>query len=302
MQILVVGSVAYDTVRTPFGEVTEVLGGSAVYFSVAAAFFADVRLVAVVGEDFAEEHLQLLRERGVDLEGLSRVPGRTFRWRGEYGFDLNEAKTLETHLNVFATFRPRIPPAYRESEVVFLANIDPDLQREVLGQVAAPRLVAADTMNFWIMGKPESLRETLKQVHTLLINDAEARMLAGEPNLVKAARKLLSWGPQSLVIKRGEYGALMFSDGWWFSAPALPLEQILDPTGAGDSFAGGFLGYLANTGNFSLDNIRKAVIMGSVMASFAVEDFSLNRLTRLTYPEIEARYREFKALAHFEDI
>jgi len=302
MQILVVGSVAYDTVRTPFGEVTEVLGGSAAYFSVAAAFFADVRLVAVVGEDFAEEHLQLLRERGVDLEGLSRVPGRTFRWRGEYGFDLNEAKTLETHLNVFATFRPRIPPAYRECEVVFLANIDPDLQREVLGQVAAPRLVAADTMNFWIMGKPESLRETLKQVHTLLINDAEARMLAGESNLVKAARKLLSWGPQSLVIKRGEYGALMFSDGWWFSAPALPLEQILDPTGAGDSFAGGFLGYLANTGNFSLDNIRKAVIMGSVMASFAVEDFSLNRLTRLTYPEIEARYREFKALAHFEDI
>jgi sugar/nucleoside kinase (ribokinase family) len=302
MQILVVGSVAYDTVRTPFGEVTEVLGGSAVYFSVAAAFFADVRLVAVVGEDFAEEHLQLLRERGVDLEGLSRVPGRTFRWRGEYGFDLNEAKTLETHLNVFATFRPRIPPAYRESEVVFLANIDPDLQREVLGQVAAPRLVAADTMNFWIMGKPESLRETLKQVQTLLINDAEARMLAGEPNLVKAARKLLSWGPQSLVIKRGEYGALMFSDGWWFSAPSLPLEQILDPTGAGDSFAGGFLGYLANTGNFSLDNTRKAVIMGSVMASFAVEDFSLNRLTRLTYPEIEARYREFKALVHFEDI
>ncbi len=302
MKILVVGSVAYDTVRTPFGAVTEVLGGSAAYFAVAAAFFTDVRLVAVVGEDFAEEHLQLLRERRVDLEGLSRVPGRTFRWRGEYGFDLNDAKTLETHLNVFATFRPRIPPAYRESEVVFLANIDPDLQREVLGQVAAPRLVAADTMNFWIMGKPESLRETLKQVHTLLINDAEARMLAGEPNLVKAARKLLSWGPQSLVIKRGEYGALMFSDGWWFSAPALPLEQILDPTGAGDSFAGGFLGYLANTGNFSLDNIRKAVIMGSVMASFAVEDFSLNRLTRLTYPEIEARYREFKALVHFEDI
>lgn len=302
MQILVVGSVAYDTVRTPFGEVTEVLGGSAAYFSVAAAFFADVLLVAVVGEDFAEEHLRLLRERGVDLEGLSRVPGRTFRWRGEYGFHLNEAKTLETHLNVFATFRPRIPPAYRESEVVFLANIDPDLQREVLEQVAAPRLVAADTMNFWIMGKPEALRETLKQVHTLLVNDAEARMLAGEPNLVKAARKILSWGPRSLVIKRGEYGALMFSDGWWFSAPALPLEQILDPTGAGDSFAGGFLGYLANTGNFSLDNIRKAVIMGSVMASFAVEDFSLNRLTRLTYPEIEARYREFKALAQFEDI
>jgi len=256
----------------------------------------------VVGEDFAEEDLGLLRERRVDLEGLARVPGQTFRWRGEYGFDLNEAKTLETHLNVFATFKPRIPPAYRDSEIVFLANIDPDLQREVLGQVAAPLLVAADTMNFWITGKPEALRETLKRVHTLLVNDAEVRMLAGEPNLVKAARKILSWGPRSLVIKRGEYGALMFSDGWWFSAPALPLEQVLDPTGAGDSFAGGFLGYLANTGNFALDNVRKAVIMGSVMASFAVEDFSLNRLTRLTYPEIEARYREFKGLAQFEDV
>lgn len=302
MRILVVGSVAYDTVRTPFGAVKEVLGGSAAYFSVAAAFFADVRLVAVVGEDFAEEHLRVLRERHVDLEGLARVPGETFRWRGEYGFDLNEARTLETHLNVFATFKPRIPAAYRDSEVVFLANIDPDLQRDVLGQVAAPLLVAADTMNFWITGKPEALRETLKRVHTLLVNDAEVRMLAGEPNLVKAARKILSWGPRSLVIKRGEYGALLFSDGWWFSAPALPLEQVLDPTGAGDSFAGGFLGYLANTGNFALDNVRKAVIMGSVMASFAVEDFSLNRLTRLTYPEIEARYREFKGLAQFEDI
>lgn len=302
MNILVVGSVAYDTVRTPFAGATEVLGGSAAYFSVAAALFADVRLVAVVGEDFAEEHLTLLRERRVNLEGLSRVAGRTFRWRGEYGFDLNEAKTLETHLNVFATFRPRIPAAYRESDIVFLANIDPDLQREVLGQVAAPKLVAADTMNFWIAGKPDALRETLKQVHTLLVNDAEARMLAGEPNLVRAARKILTWGPRSLVIKRGEYGALMFSDGWWFSAPALPLEQILDPTGAGDSFAGGFLGYLANTGNFSLENIRKAVIMGSVMASFAVEDFSLHRLIRLTYPEIAARYRAFKDLAHFEDI
>jgi sugar/nucleoside kinase (ribokinase family) len=302
MRILVVGSVAYDTVRTPFGAVQEVLGGSAAYFSVAAAFFADVRLVAVVGEDFAEEHLRVLRDRHVDLEGLARVPGRTFRWRGEYGFDLNEARTLETHLNVFAAFRPRIPLAYRDSEIVFLANIDPDLQREVLGQVPAPLLVAADTMNFWITGKPEALRETLKQVHTLLVNDAEVRMLAGEPNLVKAARRILSWGPRSLVIKRGEYGALMFSDGWWFSAPALPLEQVLDPTGAGDCFAGGFLGYLANTGNFALGNVRKAVIMGSVMASFAVEDFSLNRLIRLTYPEIEARYREFKGLAQFEDI
>ena len=302
MSILVVGSVALDSVHTPFGNAKEALGGSATYFSVAASFFADVRVVAVVGEDFPEEHLAFLKSRSIDLEGLVRVPGRTFRWAGEYGFDLNEAKTLETQLNVFAAFQPEIPKAYKESELVFLANIDPGLQREVLGQVRSPRLVAADTMNYWIDGKPEALQETLKSVDILLINDAETRQLAGEPNLVRAAQKVLGWGPTSLVIKRGEYGALMVRKGRWFAAPALPLDSVFDPTGAGDCFAGGFIGYLANTMNFEEANIRKAIVMGSVMASFNVEAFSLDRLRRLTYPEIEARYKVFKHLAHFEDL
>ncbi len=300
--ILVVGSVALDTVQTPFGEAKEALGGSATYFSVAASFFADVRVVAVVGEDFPEEHLAFLKSRSIDLEGLVRVAGRTFRWTGEYGFDLNEAKTLDTQLNVFASFEPQIPEAYKASDLVFLANIDPHLQLKVLGQVSSPRLVAADTMNYWIDGKPEALRDTLKLVDILLINDAETRQMADEPNLVRAAQKILSWGPSSLVIKRGEYGALMVRKGGWFAAPALPLDSVYDPTGAGDCFAGGFIGYLANTMNFEEANIRKAIVMGSVMASFNVEAFSLDRLRRLTYPEIEARYKAFKRLAQFEDL
>lgn len=302
MSILVVGSVAFDTVRTPFGQAEEVLGGSATYFSTAASFFTDVRLVAVVGEDFPEHHLAFLRDRKVDLRGLQRVPGKTFRWVGEYGFDLNQARTLDTQLNVFANFVPKIPEEYQDSEVVFLANIDPDLQREVLRQVRRPALIAADTMNYWIANKAESLRQTLDLVDTLLINDAETRQLAGEANLVQAAQKILAWGPRSLVIKRGEYGALMINEGGWFAAPALPLEEIRDPTGAGDCFAGGFVGYLANTMNFDDVSVRRAMIMGSVMASFNVEAFSLNRLRTLTYEEIEARYRAFKRLAHFEDL
>jgi len=302
MSILVVGSVAFDTVRTPFGQAEEVLGGSATYFSAAASFFADVRLVAVVGEDFPEHHLAFLRSRKVDLRGLQRVPGRTFRWVGEYGFDLNQARTLDTQLNVFADFAPKIPEEYRDSDVVFLANIDPDLQREVLRQVRRPALIAADTMNYWIANKADSLRQTLGLVDTLLINDAETRQLAGEANLVQAAQKILTWGPRSLVIKRGEYGALMINNGDWFAAPALPLEAVRDPTGAGDCFAGGFVGYLANTMNFEDASVRKAMIMGSVMASFNVEAFSLDRLRTLTYDEIEARYRAFKRLAQFEDL
>ncbi len=302
MSILVVGSVALDTVRTPFGQAAEVLGGSATYFAAAASFFADVRLVAVVGEDFPDHHLEFLRARNVDLRGLQRMPGRTFRWVGEYGFDLNEARTLDTQLNVFADFAPKIPEEYRDSPVVFLANIDPDLQREVLRQVRRPALVAADTMNYWISGKRESLRQTLGLVDALLINDAETRQLAGEANLVQAARKILTWGPRALVIKRGEYGALMVNRGDWFSAPALPLEVIRDPTGAGDCFAGGFMGYLANAMNFEDASVRKAMIMGSVMASFNAEAFSLDRLRSLTYAEIEARYRTFKRLAHFEEL
>ncbi len=302
MSILVVGSMAFDTVRTPFGEAPEVLGGSANYFSVAASFLSAVRLVAVVGEDFPAAHLEFLGTRGVDLRGLQRVPGRTFRWVGEYGSDFNEARTLDTQLNVFADFAPKIPEDYRDSAVVFLANIDPDLQREVLEQVRRPALVAADTMNYWITAKPESLKRTLSRVDMLIVNDAEIRQLAKDPNLVRAARTIQGWGPRYLIIKRGEHGALLLSEDGWFSAPALPLERVQDPTGAGDCFAGGVVGYLARRMRFDAATVRQAMIMGSVMASFNVEAFSLDRLRSLTIEEIVGRFRAFKRLAHFDDL
>jgi sugar/nucleoside kinase (ribokinase family) len=302
MSLLVVGSIAFDSVKTPFGEANEVLGGSATYFATAASYFTDVSVVAVVGSDFPDKYLKFLKSRKIDIQGIERVEGKTFRWKGEYGYELNEARTLETQLNVFESFRPKIPESYRDIKVVFLANIDPDLQREVLSQVRNPQLVACDTMNFWIEGKRDSLLETLKLVDILLINDGEARELSGEPNLVKAARIILSYGPRILVIKRGEYGAVMFNEKRIFIAPAYPLETVFDPTGAGDCFAGGFMGYLANTMNFDEENIRKAIIFGSVMASFNVESFSLDRIKSLDYDEIKQRYMEFKALTHFEPI
>ena len=301
MSLLVVGSVAFDSVKTPFGEREEILGGSATYFSTAASYFTDVNLVAVVGEDFPEHDINFLKSRGINVEGLERQSGKTFRWKGEYGFQLNEANTLETHLNVFETFRPTIPQSYSNSEVVFLANIDPELQSEVLRQVNSPKIIACDTMNFWISGKRESLLNTLKSVDVLIINDGEARQLAMEANLVKAAGVIRSYGPKHVIVKRGEYGALMFNSKSVFAAPAYPLENVFDPTGAGDSFAGGFLGYLASTRNFTEASMRQAVIFGSVMASFVVEDFSLNRIMALDYEEILNRYREFKRLTHFED-
>lgn len=302
MGILVVGSVAFDSVETPFGKVDNVLGGSATYFSTSASFFTDVSLVAVVGEDFPQEHVEFLESRNIDLRGLDREGGKTFHWKGKYGYDLNEAQTLETHLNVFESFRPQIPAEYRDAEFLFLANIDPELQMEVLGQVEKPRVIACDTMNFWISSKPEALKAVIAKVDIFIINEGEARQLTQEANLTKAARKILAMGVKTLVIKRGEYGVLMFSDHAVFAAPAFPLEGVFDPTGAGDTFAGGFMGYLANTGDTSEAGIRQAVIFGSVMASFNVEDFSLNRLKRLEYREIEARYRSFKALTHFEGL
>ncbi|MRR56945.1 MAG: sugar kinase [Deltaproteobacteria bacterium] len=302
MGILVVGSVAFDSVETPFGVVEDVLGGSATYFSTSASYFTDVSLVAVVGRDFPEEHADFLKSRNIDLRGLSRNPGDTFRWKGRYGYDLNEAQTLETKLNVFESFKPSIPSEYADAEYLFLANIDPDLQMEVLSQVKNPRIIASDTMNFWISSKPDSLRKVIGMVDILIINDAEARQLSQEPNLVKSARKILSLGVKTLIIKRGEYGVLMFTGTSIFAAPAYPLEKVFDPTGAGDTFAGGFMGYLANTGNLSEAGIRQAIIFGSVMASFTVEDFSLNRLKSLDYREIEERYRGFKAMTHFEGI
>jgi len=301
MSLLVVGSVAFDSVKTPFGEVEDILGGSATYFSTAASYFTDVYLVAVVGEDFPSHHVAFLKHRGIDVEGLERMPGKTFRWKGEYGYQLNEAHTLETHLNVFETFRPVLPPSYREVEGVFLANIDPELQLDVLKQVRSPKIVACDTMNFWISGKRDALLETLKHVDILIINDGEARQLAQEANLVKAAKLIRSYGPKHLIVKRGEYGALMFNSQSIFAAPAFPLENVFDPTGAGDSFAGGFMGYLLNTRNFTEAGMRQAVIFGSVMASFVVEDFSLNRIRSLDYQEILNRYRGFKQLTHFEE-
>jgi len=302
MSLLVVGSVAFDSVKTPFGEADEVLGGSATYFSTSASYFTDVRLVAVVGEDFPEEHLTFLKGRGINIDGIERRPGRTFRWKGEYSYQLNEAKTLETELNVFESFHPNLPEAYRDSPIVFLANIDPSLQLEVLKQVDKPKLTACDTMNFWIEGKLDALIETLVSVDILIINDGEARELAREVNLVKAAKKIRAYGPRILVVKQGEYGALMFNEAAIFSAPAFPLENVFDPTGAGDSFAGGFMGYLARCEEVNDASIRQAVVYGSTMASFNVEDFSLDRMRALKQEEIKSRFQAFKALTAFENI
>jgi sugar/nucleoside kinase (ribokinase family) len=301
-KLLVVGSVALDTVKTPFGEGTDILGGSATYFSTSASFFTSVALIAVVGEDFPSQHIAFLKSRGIDVTGLERRPGATFRWKGEYTHQLNEAHTLDTKLNVFETFRPKIPEAYRSPEVLFLGNIDPELQFDVLQKVERPGLVACDTMNFWINGKRDALWKVLEKVDILIINDGEARALGQDSNLVKVAKLILSRGPKYLIIKRGEYGVLMFHGSQVFGAPAFPLEDVRDPTGAGDTFAGGFLGYLAATGNRSAEAMKQAIIFGSVMASFTVEAFSLDRLRILDYKEVQARFREFKRLTHFEDI
>jgi sugar/nucleoside kinase (ribokinase family) len=298
--ILTVGSVAFDSVKTPIAEVSRVVAGAATYFSVAASFFTDVRLVGVVGDDFVDEHLAVFAGRRIDLAGLQRVPGETFRWRGEYNFDLNTRETIYTHLNVFEDFRPQIPDSFRNSPFVFLANIHPSLQLDVLNQVEAPEFVALDTMNYWIEGTPHELRRVLERVHVLVINDAEARELSGEANLVKAARVIQAMGPQRVVIKRGEHGVLMTRNDGFFAVPGLPLEDVCDPTGAGDTFAGGFVGYLAAAPVITDEVVTQAVIAGSTMASFAVEDFGLDRLTTLTESQVKQRFTEFKRLTHFE--
>ena len=298
--LAVVGSVALDSVTTPFGKVQEVLGGSATYFSYAASFFTTVRLVAIVGEDFPEEHLRLLRERGVDVTGLQTSRGRTFRWVGEYGFDLNEARTIDTQLNVFADFKPMLPSSLKKTPFLFLANIAPELQLDVLRQMERPQLTALDTMNFWIQGRREALLRVLAEVDVLLVNDGEARQLVKEPNLIKAAREILKLGPRTVVVKRGEYGAVMVSNGQFFFVPAYPLESVFDPTGAGDAFAGGFMGYIAAQGVVDQATVRRAIVYGSVMASFTVEDFSLNRLARLSTAEVERRYAGFQELVRVD--
>jgi sugar/nucleoside kinase (ribokinase family) len=300
MSLLVVGSMAFDSVKTPYGEREDAIGGSATYFSVSASYFTQVRLVAIVGSDFPQGELDFLADRNVDLAGLERSEGETFRWKGEYGYDLNTAHTLDTQLNVFQDFRPQVPAAFSESEFVFLANIDPELQASVVEQVKSPRLVACDTMNFWIEGKRDELIETFGMVDIVVINEGEVRELSGESNVLKGSRKILEMGPKTLVVKQGEYGALLFQKDSVFSAPGLPLEEIFDPTGAGDTFAGGFMGYISSKGDMSPAALRRAVIFGSVMASFNVESFSYDRLRTLTQSEIEGRYHQFSDLAHFD--
>jgi sugar/nucleoside kinase (ribokinase family) len=300
MSLLVVGSVAFDTIETPYGQAKEILGGAATYFSVTASYFTPVRIVAVVGEDFGAEQRRVFEVRGIDTQGLERAEGKTFRWRGEYGGNMDEAKTLETQLNVFQAFTPKIPPAYLDSRFLFLANIDPSLQLHVRQKINGPRLTGCDTMNFWISGKPLELKKTLAAVDALVINEGEARMLSGTENLPRAAAAIQKLGPRTVVIKRGEHGAVLFQQGLIFFAPAFPLEQVHDPTGAGDTFAGGFMGYLAREGDLSERSLRRALVYGSVMASFAVEEFGLSRLLRVTPQEIEERFRQFKAMTHFD--
>ena len=299
MKILVVGSVAFDNVETPFGKVQDVIGGSATFFSVAASFFAPVAVVAVVGRDFPNAELDFLRSRGVDTSGIEIAEGRTFRWTGRYHEDMNLRDTLDLQLNVFADFKPKLPEASRGAEICFLSNIHPGLQRGVLEQLREPRLVGADTMTHWIQDTRPELDELLRRVELLTINDEEAKLLSGERNIVVAARKILAMGPKSLLIKRGEYGVLHFSADSVFAVPAFPLEQVFDPTGAGDTFAGGFIGSLAKSGDFSARSVRRAIVYGSVMASFVVEKFSLDRLRELTSEDVERRYRQFVALTEF---
>ncbi len=303
MSLLVIGSVALDTVATPFGSIEEGLGGSATHFSVSASFFTPLNLVAVVGQDFPKQHIDFLASRGVNLDGLQiDEKGKTFQWTGKYDYNLSNAQTLKTELNVLQTFKPKVPVSCASPDILFLANIDPDLQSDVIDQVKKrPKLIMADTMNFWIEGRREALLKMMKKIDGITLNEGEARLLSQEANLMKAAKAIKKMGPGTVVIKQGEYGALLFYEGTVFSAPGLPLEDIKDPTGAGDSFAGGLVGYLAKTGDVSLPNLKRAVIVGSVMASFNVEEFSCDRLRRLTIGEIKERYKMFQHLASFDE-
>jgi sugar/nucleoside kinase (ribokinase family) len=299
MSILVVGTVAFDSIETPFGSAERILGGSASYFALAASFFTSVRIVGVIGEDFPHEHIELFKQRNIDVEGIKRDKGDTFHWRGRYHEDINLRDTLELHLNVLSGFVPRLPERYRDAEYVFLGNIDPLMQLEVLNQIHRMKLVVCDTMDHWIRESAANLHKVLKRIEMLVINDSEARLLSGQSNVVRAARAILKMGPKIVLIKRGEYGVLQFSDSQVFATPAYPLEEVFDPTGAGDSFAGGFLGQLARSGDASQRGIRRAIVYGSVVASFTVEDFGVKRLTTASLPDIEERFERFVELTDF---
>ena len=300
MSVLVVGSIAFDTVETPYGNADDSLGGSALYFSAAASLFCPVNVVGVVGSDFDASKISFLKKRGVNLDGLYVESGSTFRWGGRYHKDLNKRDTLFTYLNVFESFQPKIPVQYRDADYVFLANIDPTLQLQVLEQIKKPKLVVLDTMNFWISGKRPMLDEVVKRCDILILNDEEARELSDEQNLITAIEKVSSIGkPKTLIVKKGEHGAVLYHKGAFFFVPAYPLDRVIDPTGAGDSFAGGFLGYISKTGNIRLETLKKALVYGSAIASFNVEDFSFNKLKALTSEELDKRFNEFKALTRF---
>ncbi len=300
VSILVVGSVALDSIKTPFGKREDALGGSATFFSMAASFFNKVNIVATVGEDFPKRYLTLFKNRNIGIEGLTICKGgKTFRWAGRYDCDLNTAHTLATHLNVFRDFNPQVPKDLKNPDILFLANIDPVLQHHVLQQVKKPRLVACDSMNFWIENKRKDLERILEKIDILLLNDAEARQFSGESNLLKAAQLIVSYGPKAVVIKRGEYGVLYFSGKSHFAAPAYLLESVYDPTGAGDTFAGGMMGYLSRAKVINEATIRKSIVYGSILASFTVEDFSVNKLLEISKKDIEARYRQFRRMTKF---
>jgi sugar/nucleoside kinase (ribokinase family) len=303
MSLVVVGSVAFDAVETPFGKCDKMLGGSASHFSISASFFTDVSIVGVVGGDFTEEDGEVFKIHNIGTHDLERIQdGKTFRWAGRYEYDLNVAHTLDTQLNVFADFKPKLSEESKSSRLLFLGNIQPDLQREVREQMPNAELVALDTMNLWIENTRDSLLRTIKGVDVVIINDAEARQLTGIPNLIKAAREILTWGPRALIVKRGEYGAALFTPENYFAIPAYPLESVFDPTGAGDTFAGGFMGYLASQEELDEAAMRRAMIFGSVMASFNVEEFGTERVRRLTHDEINERFRAFKRITNFEEI
>jgi sugar/nucleoside kinase (ribokinase family) len=300
MSILCVGSVALDSVETPFGKAERVIGGSAVYFTAAASLFSSVGVVGVVGEDYPLDELDFLRHRGADLSGIERRAGESFFWAGRYHFDLNTRDTLETRLGVFADFEPKIPDAFRSARYVFLGNIDPVLQLDVLDQVESPEVVACDTMNYWIEGSRDALLELLGRVDILIVNDEEVRQLAGEPNLLSAARWVQRRGPELVVVKKGEHGAILFADDWVFFVPGYPLEEVFDPTGAGDAFAGGFVGYLASSGSLEPSYLRRAMVYGSVMGSYAVERFSVSRLVDVPFADVDLRMVEFRDITAFE--
>jgi len=299
MSLIVIGSLAFDTIETPYGRRERIIGGSCTYFSLAASFFTQPKIVGVVGKDFPVEMISLLENRGIDVQGLKIASGKTFHWEGHYGNDPNQRSTIRTELNVFKDFRPQLPPDYQTADLVFLANIDPDLQEDILFQVKKPKLVAMDTMNLWIQSKPQPLLKVLAKVDIFFANEEEIRMLTEEPNLIKAGKMILSKGPILVVIKKGEHGALVLGKDFIFVVLAHPCEEVIDPTGAGDSFAGGFMGYLDKVKSFKESEIRKAAVFGSVLASFTIEDFGMERLKSLSFKEIEKRYLQFKKLVSF---